>query len=220
MSRRYIRVVGGLAVGGPVSRPTSITIPERAATALDPDTGEAVATTLPSAVVGCAHWDDDTLRDYGWYPVEGQADETESETAYRLDGDVVRPVITARPADELAVILASKKEMALSLIDQQAEAIRQQYITAGEGQSLAYSRKLEEATAYQSDQTGDYPYLTAELGLTGDTLAEVAAAIIAKDAAWTTISAAIERKRLTYKAAIRAAGDVAAVADIIAGVEW
>jgi len=217
---RFIYVENGMPIGVPTDRPVTITLPEREGKATNPVTGEEYAITLREAEVGCAHWDDATLKDYGWYRIEGQASETETETGYLLDGDVARPVIIDRPADELAAILASRKETALALVDQQAETTRQHYITAGEGQALAYSRKVAEATAYRTDPDGSYPYLNAELGLTGDTLAEVAAAILSKDVAWTTISAAIEGKRLHAKAAIRAAVTVAAVAAVVAGVEW
>ena len=74
----------------------------------------------------------------------------------------------------------------------------------------AEARRVEAAIAAEEDvQPADYPLLAASLGIDGNTIAEVAAVIIAMDAAWAQIGAAIEAARLGAKQAIDAADDEA-----------
>src|SRR5690606_7611681 len=82
------------------------------------------------------------------------------------------------------------------------------YITGGSGQAMAYLQKAMEATAYLAatdPDPADYPLLAAEVGITGETLADVAAVVDAHYQAWRVIGAAIEQARLGAKAAVDAA---------------
>lgn len=118
----------------------------------------------------------------------------------------------ARPTLDLAIVKAQLKRG----IDDAAEVERLKYITGGAGQAMTYARKTDEArraqaaiAAEEDIQPVDYPLLAATIGIDGNTLAEVAAVIIAMDAAWAQIGAAIEAARLGAKQAIDAAEDEA-----------
>lgn len=82
---------------------------------------------------------------------------------------------------------------------------------------MTYQRKLEEArrlraalAAGEGVDPADYPMLAATVGLDGETLGDVTGLIVAMDAAWARIGAAIEHARMIAKAAIDAAPDVEA----------
>lgn len=114
------------------------------------------------------------------------------------------------PVADLAAIKTALKQQ----IDAQAESERGKYLTAGAGQALTYQRKTQEALDYQAAvafeeeiDPAHFPMLAASLGIDGETLADVAAVVMAMDAAWAKIGAAIERARLSAKAAIDVAVD-------------
>lgn len=97
-------------------------------------------------------------------------------------------------------------------IDTAAELARQAYITPGAGQAMTYQRKLEEARAYLADpQGGPFPLLEVSIGADGADLAAVAATVVAANAAWTAIGAAIEGVRLHGKRRAEWGADAAAV---------
>lgn len=119
--------------------------------------------------------------------------------------------------------LAELKSRAKTMVDADAERERLRYITPGEGQVLTYLRKVEQARAAitaANPQPADYPLLAATIGLDGVTVTEVAQTILAMDAAWEQIGAAIEQVRMTAKAAIDAAADVAALQAARDAVQW
>lgn len=92
----YMRVIDGKPVGIPDNRPLTIPLPARPA--LNPDGTPMDGVTLPEAVVGCDHWDDNVLREYGWYPVaDEEIPETHNLTGYALDGLLVRAQTVPRP---------------------------------------------------------------------------------------------------------------------------
>lgn len=118
----------------------------------------------------------------------------------------------ARPLLDLIVVKAQVKRA----VDDAAEIERLKYITGGAGQAMTYARKTDEArrveaaiAAEEDVQPADYPLLAASLGIDGNTIAEVAAVILAMDTAWAQIGAAIEAARLGAKQAIDAADDEA-----------
>lgn len=90
-------------------------------------------------------------------------------------------------------------------IDIQAGIRRQRYITAVPGQDMVYAEKRAEAERVIAGATEDVPHIAAEAMISGRTLAEQAALVLAMAAQWTAISVAIETARLTAKAAIDAA---------------
>lgn len=121
------------------------------------------------------------------------------------------------------VDLGNLKASLKAQIDADAEAQRLKYITPGAGQSMAYLQKAMEATAYLAatdPDPADYPLLAAEVGITGDTIADVAAVVDAHYQAWRVIGAAIEQARLGAKAAVDAAETVEDAQAAYEAVAW
>lgn len=130
------------------------------------------------------------------------------ESAEVPNGSSITYAATARP-------LADVQAEARTRIDSKAEARRLVHLTPGSAQAMVYQAKEAEARAFQADATpisANYPHLSAEVGVTAPTLAEVAAVVIGLADQWRQISAAIEGARLTAKAAIASAATVEAVA--------
>jgi len=103
-------------------------------------------------------------------------------------------------------------------VDRSAEAARQRFLTPGAGQAAVYLRKEAEARRFlaldsevqAAQEPGpSWPYLSAEIHVTAETLAGVAATIVALADAWDQAAAEIEALRLPAKAAIAAASDEA-----------
>lgn len=118
--------------------------------------------------------------------------------------------------------LEACKADAIARIDASAEHYRLRYLTAGSGQALAYSQKLDEARAYVADPAIDQaavPHIYAEAAATGMTPADKAAEIIATFEGWQQVSAVIEGKRAAAKLAVQAAETPEAV-KAAANVEW
>ena len=112
--------------------------------------------------------------------------------------------------------LADLKATLKAKVDRQAEAERGRYITPGAGQAMTYQAKAAEAQRFvEAKGDGDYPLLTAEVGVTGASLDDVAAVVLGMYGQWQLIGAQIERARLTAKAAIVAAEDEAAARAVI-----
>jgi len=106
-------------------------------------------------------------------------------------------------------------------IDRRAGEIRLRFKSGGEGQDAVYLMKQAEAdaclaaAAVGAVPSGSYPMLEAEVGITAADVMAVAQAVAAKAAAWRKLSAVIEARRLTAKAAVLAAAD-----DQAAQVAW
>ncbi|MDB5846547.1 MAG: putative tail fiber assembly-like protein [Rhodoferax sp.] len=112
--------------------------------------------------------------------------------------------------------LKATRLAALNTIDLVAGAARLRYITDVPGQQGVYLQKAAEAEAFKAaDFTGDVPpYIEAEATATGQTPQDSAEKILAIAQSWSnTISPAIERYRISGKAAVDAATDAAAVQD-------
>jgi hypothetical protein len=112
-------------------------------------------------------------------------------------------------------------------LDVAAETERLKYLTGGAAQAMTYQRKSEEARRYQAAvaaeaeiSPGDYPMLSATIGIDGATLADVAATVLAMDEVWAVIGAAIEAARLGGKQAIDAAEDAISAQAAFDAVEW
>lgn len=126
---------------------------------------------------------------------------------------------SAPPAPSLAALKISLKAQ----IDAAAEVERLKYITPGSGQAMAYLQKAMEATAYLAatdPDPADYPLLAAEVGITGDTIADVAAVVDGQYQAWRAIGAAIEQARLGAKAAVDATATVEDAQAAYAAIVW
>ena len=162
---------------------------------------------------------------------------------------VVRVVYASRPAEQPGVVavegtpvrvagewwqswsvrpetgaeLSAAKAAATAEVDRQAEAARLLYITPGSAQALVYEAKRHEAISLADDPSpdpADYPLLSAEIGITADTLAEVGDAVLAMAGQWRAVAAQIERVRLTAKASIAGANSIAAVRAASTGLAW
>ncbi|UYT57767.1 hypothetical protein OHI65_14955 [Brucella sp. MAB-22] len=119
-------------------------------------------------------------------------------------------------------LTALKKALKIE-IDDAAEVERLKYITPGEGQAMTYQQKVDEARAFKAasnPKAADYPVLSSEVGITAETLSEVADIVLAAFALWQQIGAAIEAVRLGAKRDIDAAADEAAARAIVDAIEW
>jgi len=122
------------------------------------------------------------------------------------------------------------KAEASTIVDDQAEAARLQYITPGSGQAMVYERKRSEAEAWVADLSpdpADYPLLKARaerLNPGSPDYPAVATEWNAKAATWLAIAADIEGIREGAKEAIAATADGSAGGDdretILAGLAW
>jgi len=111
------------------------------------------------------------------------------------------------------------RETAAASIDAQAEAMRQSILTPGAGQAMTYQRKEAEARAWSLDNDTITPFLSAEAGARGLTIADLAAEIIQLADAWVAVGAAIEGLRMGAKAAVGRAANLGAI--VAAGkVDW
>lgn len=162
---------------------------------------------------------------------------------------VVRVVYASRPAEQPGVVavegtpvrvagewwqswsvrpetgaeLAAAKAEATARVDAEAEATRLLYVTPGSAQALVYEAKRHEAISLAADPSpdpADYPLLSAEIGITAPTLAEVGDAVLEMAGQWRAIAAQIERLRLTAKAGIAAATTIGAVHAASSGIAW
>lgn len=110
--------------------------------------------------------------------------------------------------------LAAARALAIRQVDDLAELACQKWASRGPCRNVLYLLKREEARACAADPSpiaSAYPMLAAELGITGDTLAEVAAVVLGLSAAWIDVAATIERTRLLAHRAITEAETVDAV---------
>ena len=143
-------------------------------------------------------WDKQSLADVGLVEIVNEVVPAgHSITGSNLvvvDGGVVRQ-FTTEPID-LDAVRTSMKDG----IDAQAEQERRKYITQGAGQAMTYQAKAAEAIRYhETNGQGDYPFLGEEVGITGDTLASVAATVLTMHHEWQIIGGQIERERLQAK---------------------
>ncbi|KRB51781.1 hypothetical protein ASE04_09615 [Rhizobium sp. Root708] len=108
-------------------------------------------------------------------------------------------------------------------IDSAAENERLKYITPGFGQAMTYMQKAAEAARYLATvepEPADYPMLSAEVGITAETLAGVATVVNDAYTQWQMIGAAIESIRLSAKASIGDASSEATARAIFEAVAW
>ncbi|MFT0892231.1 hypothetical protein [Pseudochelatococcus sp. G4_1912] len=101
-------------------------------------------------------------------------------------------------------------------VDAAAEVERHRYITSGSGQAMTYQAKAAEAQRYaETDGAGEYPFLSMEVGITGATLADVAAVVLIMHNQWQAIGGQVEQARLFAKAQIDAASDEATARAVV-----
>lgn len=115
------------------------------------------------------------------------------------------------------------KASACAAIDAAAESLRQAVLTPGAGQMAAYQAKEAQATALLQDPTpteAEYPDIFNEIGVTADSAAEVAAAVLAAAEKWRDYGRLVERARLVGKKAVQAAADAPGIVAARDGVAW
>ncbi|NEH72262.1 hypothetical protein [Rhizobium leguminosarum] len=136
---------------------------------------------------------------------------------------VRQPEQPEEPAQPPEPTLEEVKVRIRNAIDSAAEFERLKYITAGAGQAMTYQAKAAEAKAFLASadpEPSEYPMLSAEVGITADSLAAVAQIVVSAYAQWQAIGAAIEAARLGGKAAVDAASDAAGVQAAADAVTW
>lgn len=115
------------------------------------------------------------------------------------------------------------RENAVQMVNDAAEQARGKYITLGSGQALTYLAKAEELRRYDADTNPvkvDYPHLSAEIGITGQSLTAVADTVRSAVAAWDVARVDIERVRLKAVADIRGAATPSQIQSIVSGIDW
>ena len=141
----------------------------------------------------------------------------------RAEAVAMGAVDRAVPEPVRTVDLAAAKAAACDRIDAQAEALRSRVLTPGAGQMAAYQAKEEQAKAFLQDATpteAEYPDVYNEIGITADTAAAVAMAILAAAEKWRVYGRAVEKARLTGKKAVNAATDPVGVEAAAKAVVW
>lgn len=107
-------------------------------------------------------------------------------------------------------------------IDRGAGEIRLLFITDAPGQDMIYQEKRREAEALQANPAIAHeltPHISGEAAAFDVTRAEKAVEILAQAAAWSSVSAMIETRRLSAKAAVQAATSTFAARGA-ADVDW
>jgi len=131
---------------------------------------------------------------------------------------------TPYPAEDLA----SQKARYKLVVSNAAEAARLQFITPGSGKSMAYQEKAKEARDFLADplagQEGHaaemYPLIYAEVDITDDTAAGVAAIIDGRYEAFKVLEATIARTEAAAQKRIKEAADLATILATIDSLEW
>jgi hypothetical protein len=138
-------------------------------------------------------------------------------------GFAVKQPETVTPEEPPEPTPGEVKAQLRSRLDYVAEVERLKYITPGAGQAMTYQAKAAEAKAFLSaedPEATDFPLLSAEVGITADSLAGVAQIVAGAYAQWQIIGAAIEAARLGGKAAIEAADNATAAQAAFDAVTW
>ena len=114
--------------------------------------------------------------------------------------------------------LSMMKAEASRKLSQWVESQRRQYLTVLPGQEMIYLAKEAEALRYLNDPEPDllnYPFISREIGITGDTGWQVAQVWAYMSNLWRETAAQLEQTRLGLGAQIDAAATVAELNAII-----
>lgn len=138
--------------------------------------------------------------------------------------DLPPPVPSEPTAEELvlrgAAILARAKRLATDRINQIAGEVRARFVTVIPAQDMVYLLKEAEARAFLADAApvlANYPFIAAEIGITGITAEEVAQVYVNLAAILRATAAQLETARLGTIAAIEVAADAAAIDAALGG---
>ena len=131
--------------------------------------------------------------------------------------DLSGPEPTLTPVDQSILDAAEFEQMHNFTKRRVADLVssaRTHFITSLPGQDAIYQAKYEEAVAYQADPSPDmaeYPFLSAEIGVTAVDASDIATIWVALRTGWIASAAAIENARLIANAALASATTVAAL---------
>jgi len=156
---------------------------------------------------------------------------TDAQAAVILSSELPLGVAIVNPPNGIPLFggewlqpeLATLQASACTRIDAAAEALRQSLLTPGTGQMAVYQAKETQARAILQDPEPDetkYPDIYNEVGITADTVQEVAMAVLAAAERWRLFGRSIEKARLAGKKAVNAAADQAALKAAEAAVAW
>ncbi len=121
-----------------------------------------------------------------------------------------------RSAESIAAELEGQRNAALEQISAAVKSVRLLFLTDIPGQELIYNEKRGEAEAYlaqpipPTDMT-PYPFLAAEVGITGATAAEVAQVFLDRATLWVGVGSSLEAIRLTATGSVTAATTAAEI---------
>jgi len=156
---------------------------------------------------------------------------TDAQAAVILGSNLPLGVAIVNPPDGIPLFggewlqpdLATLQAEACARIDAAAEALRQTVLTPGTGQMAVYQTKETQARAILQDPEPDetkYPDIYNEIGITADSVQEVAMAVLAAAERWRLFGRSIEKARLAGKKAVNAAVDQAALNAAETAVVW
>lgn len=142
------------------------------------------------------------------------------------DAEIAAHGIVAAIAPTITLDLATAKARARTAINAAAENERLKYLTPGDGQSLTYGKKLDEARLILLDAAAAdalngaalkaaFPMIWASIPSDGATASAVAAVVQAKALQWAQIGADIEKTRNQRLDSIDAAQTVEAVNAVV-----
>jgi hypothetical protein len=122
----------------------------------------------------------------------------------------------------------SAQAAARATISAAAEAVRMQVLTPGFGKSLAYREKANEAVDFLADPLAGseghgaemYPLIYAEVDITAETAADVAAVITQRYGEFKTVEALIARTEAAAQKAVKEASTLQAIENVVATLSW
>jgi hypothetical protein len=158
------------------------------------------------------------LADGAFVPIDGENRDSVAYRAWRDQGNV--------PED--FEDLEAQKARYRPMISAAAEAARKQFITPGSGKAMAYQEKAKEARDFLADplagqeghQAELYPLIYAEVGITDETAAGVAAIIDGRYEAFKAIEATIARTEAAAQKRVKEAPDLATILATMDSLEW
>ncbi|WP_374374533.1 hypothetical protein [Dongia sp.] len=158
-------------------------------------------------------------------PVDGEEGPVERLTSLAPYQPYIDAALTeiARLDTPPPVTIEALRHSSSALVDAEAGKARSRFITVTAGQEMTYLEKVTQARAFGADEdpdVEDYPLLAGEVGITGDSLTEVAGVILGRYAQWQQIGAVIEQRRLAAKRDIALAETPEAIAAILAALAW